>query len=252
MQQKAAPFVKGYKYRFYPTDEQKLYLAKIFGSCRYVYNRLLAETNKAYQDHKESPDVSPKPKISGIGFCYAVTAWKNTEETAWLCENPAQVIQQPAHHLAEAYQRAFKAKKGFPRFKKREGKQSAVFTTQSYTLRFGELRLAKLDDNVKVRWSRKLPTETPGPCTISRTPSGKYYASFMCEHTPIKTNGTGVIGLDAGITDLATYSNGLTIANLRHYVKSQTKLAAAQRALSRKKKGSANRTKARLKLARIH
>lgn len=251
-QKNTTPYVKGYKFRIYPTDAQKKQLAKIFGSCRYVYNRLLAESKAAHQAHKEDPSKNPKPSISGIGFCYFVTAWKHQEETSWLNENPSQVIQQPAHHLAEAYQRAFKSKKGFPCFKKREGKQSAVFTTQSYTLRSGVLQLAKFEEPMKVRWSRELPTSRPGPCTISKTSSGKYYASFMCEYIPEKTFGTGIVGVDAGITDLATISNGIIIANLRYYTKSQTRLAAAQRSLSRKKKGSKNREKARLKVARCH
>lgn len=251
-QQKPPSFVKGFKYRIYPTDSQKEQLAKIFGSCRYVYNRLLAESKAAYLVHKENPSKTLKPSISGIGFCYYITDWKKQEETTWLADNPAQVIQQPAHHLAEAYQRAFKSKKGFPRFKNRDDKQSAVFTTQSYTLRSGVLQLAKFEEPMRVSWSRDLPTDKPGPCTISKTPSGRYYASFMCEYVPEKTHGEGVIGIDAGITDLATISNGITIANLRHYVKAQVKLAAVQRSLSRKKKGSKNRNKARLKVALCH
>ena len=251
-QKNTTPYVKGYKYRIYPTDSQKEQLAKIFGSCRYVYNRLLAESKVAYLLYKEDPTKTLKPSITGISLCYFVTAWKQQEETSWLAENPAQVIQQPAHHLADAYQKAFKSKKGFPCFKKREGRQSAVFTTQSYTLRSSVLQLAKFEEPMRIVWSRDLPTDKPGPCTISKTPSGKYYASFMCEYVPEKTHGEGIVGIDAGITDLATISNGITIANLRYYVKSQTRLAAAQRSLSRKKKGSKNRTKARLKVALCH
>lgn len=252
MSEKAKPFIKGYKYRFYPTTEQKEQLAKIFGSCRYVYNRLLAEAIEDYKKHKESPKEHQQNSITGIGLCYKVTAWKNEEVTSWLKESPSQVIQQPAHHIAAAYKGLFKDKKGFPKFKSKHGKQSATFTTQSYTIKKDVVTLAKFEESLNIQWSRKLPTETPGPCSVSKTPTDKYYISFLCEYTPEKTTGTNVIGIDAGITDLATLSNGIFIVNIRQYVKSQYKLSAAQRSLSRKKKGSKNREKARLAIAEIH
>lgn len=252
------PFVKGYKYRIYPTEEQKQYLAKIFGTCRFIYNKLLAKTIEDYKRYEADKENTQRPNISGIGLCYHITEWKNTPMYSWLKDSPAQVIQQPAHHLASAFQGFFNKNKknvknkGYPRFKSKHSHQSAVFTTQSYTLVGKVFKTAKCDKPFKVKWSRDLPTHRPGPCTITKTPSGKYFVSFMCEFVPEKTSGKGVIGIDAGISDLATLSDGTSLDNPRYFVRLQKKLAKYQRRLSRKKKGSSNRNKAKLKVARIH
>lgn len=246
------PFVKGYKYRIYPTAEQKQYLAKIFGNCRFIYNHLLSKCIEDYQTYLGDKQNRERPNVTGIGLCYHVTEWKHLPEYHWLKDSPAQVIQQPAHHLAAAFMKFFKEKKGYPRYKSKHGQQSVTFTTQSYTLTGKVFKTAKCDMPYDVRWSRDLPTDRPGPCTITKTPSGKYFVSFMCEFTPEKTSGQGVIGIDAGITDLATLSDGTCIENPRHYIKLQRKLRIHQRRLSRKKKGSSNRNKARFKVAKIH
>lgn len=245
-------YVKGFRFRIYPTVVQKQYFSQIFGCCRYVYNRLLAESQTDLLLHKQTPEIHSKPNVSGIGMSYKLPIWKREKTTDWLNLPPSQVLQQSCHHLSNAYQRFFKEKKNFPRFKSKHGAQSCTFTNQTYRIENDSLWLAKCSGLVKVRWSRKLPNLKRGNCVITRTTTGKYYASFQCEYFPEQTSGQGFLGIDAGITDLATMSDGKTLQNPRHYVKAQHRLKILQRRLSRKQKGSKNRAKARLKVARLH
>ena len=252
MQENNKTFKKGFKYRIYPNKEQEIYLAKIFGSCRFVYNRLLSDSNKEYEDSKLDTTVKKKLKLGGFDMINKLQVIKHNPEIDWLKENPIHVIQASAKNLGEAFSRFFKTKKGYPKFKSKHNKQSATFSTKSYTLKGNILKLAKCDLPIKVKWSRDLPASTPGQLTITKTPSGKYYASFICEYTPVKTTGTNITGVDAGITDLATLSDGTFIPNMRCYVKRQKDLRKLQKSHSRKCKGSKNKEKSKLKLAKLH
>lgn len=243
---------KGFKYRIYPTAEQRLYLARVFGSCRYVYNRLLSDTQQQYNAHLANKDLVAKPVINGIAMSYHLPLWKLESETNWLNEAPAQVLQHACKQLGDAYQSFFKKQSAYPRFKSKHHRQSITYSNQSYKLTEDGIKLAKCDSLIKVRQDRPLPSDQLGACTISMTSTGKYYASFLCEYVPEKTSGSGFVGIDAGITDLATLSNGLILLNPRHYLTSQHRLAVLQRRLARKQKGSKNRNKARLKVARLH
>lgn len=245
------PSVKGFKYRIYPTEAQKRYLCQVFGSCRYVYNRHLAESKAQYENHRLNPGI-PKPGLSGFGFAHQLPSWKKDEETAWLNEAPAQVLQHACMELGDAYQAFFRRKIGYPRFRSKHDPQSATYSNQMYQLADGRLKLAKCGALFKVKFDRPLPSSELKSCTISMTRTGKYYASFLCEYVPKKTDGVGFIGIDAGITDLATMSNGLVLVNPRHFVTAQYRLRILQRRLSKKKKGSKNRNKARLAVAKLH
>lgn len=252
MSHPARPFQKGYKYRIYPTLAQQHYLTQVFGCCRFVYNTLLQRTQAAYESHRLNPSISPKSNLSGFALCSLLPSLKQEPDKPWLSEVGAQVLQQSVMCLADAYTQFFRRGYGYPRYKSKHGRQSAIFTNQVYRIQDQQLKLIKLDTPIRVKWHRDIPPNRITSCTISRTPSGKYYASFLCEYTPTPTQGTGVIGIDAGITDLITVSDGTCIPNPRHYIASQRKLAQLQRRLSRKQKGSRNRTKARLKVARCH
>lgn len=251
MDKKSKPSVKGFKYRIYPTEEQKRYLSNVFGSARYVYNRLLAESMVQYELHKQNP-TTPKPHISGIAFTYSLPRWKLEPETIWLNEAPAQVLQQATMQLGNAYATFFRKNLGYPRFKSKHDPQSVTYTNQIYRLSGNQLKLAKCETPFRVRLHRPLPSENLKACTISMTRTGKYFASFLCEYVPEKTSGTGFLGIDAGIGDLATMSNGLILVNPRHFVTAQYRLRVLQRRLSKKQKGSKNRNKARLAVAKLH
>lgn len=245
------PFQKGFKFRIYPTKDQEEYFSKLFGSCRFVFNRLLDEAIDAYEQAKKDPTLKKNTKLSSFDFINKLPALKSNPEFAWLKEQPSKVLQNSAKNLGVAYSNFFKRKKGRPKFKSKHGRQSAVFSNQSYILKDNVLKLAKLDTPVKVKWSRELPS-VPNTLVISKTPSGKYYASFTCEYAPVVTNGQGVTGVDAGITDLATFSDGTFIPNLRVYVSYMKELRRLQKSLSRKKKGSKNREKTRIRVALLH
>lgn len=254
------PFKKGYKFRIYPTEEQKVFLSKTFGCCRYVYNRFVEENYTGYKKHLLDPNRYPKPTTSGIDLTNMLPGWKVEEGREWLREVSSDVLQQVARNMGQAFKNMFNSGAGKPRYKKKTGQQSARLTKNVFKLDDGVFSIAKLDNPLKVAWSRKLPSY-PSSCTITMTPTGKYFVSFICDFYPDKTAGKGIIGIDAGITDLATLSNGTTIDNIRSFVTLQGKLAKAQSRHSRKrinvdergkKSNSKNREKARLKVARIH
>jgi putative transposase len=154
-------------------------------------------------------------------------------------------------HLGSAFSTFFKNRKGYPAFKSKHGKQS--FSLMSFNLRFKEkeLFIPKSKDPLRVKWSRELPN-SPSSATINKTPSGKYFISFVCEYIPVKTNGTGQIGLDLGLKDFLVTSDGTKISNPKYLKNKERHLKRVQQALSRKKKGSKNRAKARIKVALVH
>ena len=271
----AKPFVKGFKFPIYPTPEQIKLLDQTFGCCRKVYNIVLAETSKEYDIHAENKKLgipSSPPNVSGYGFVNRLPLLKKDPEFHYLKEVSSVALQQSILHLGDAYKRFFdrikknkatpKPKKkprkdgrpdGYPRFKsKHDNHQSFTLMTSAFSLDENKhLVIAKCDTPLKVVYSRELPS-VPTSCTISRNPSGKYYVSFTCQYTPKKTSGTGTVGIDLGLTTLATLSTGEKIGNPRHFKRIQRKLKRAQQSLSRKKKGSANYAKAKLQVAKLY
>ena len=246
------PLKKRYRYRIYPTKEQEISLSKVFGCVRYVYNRMLSELKIAYQFHKDT-SVDGTFKIpSHYDMNKKLPFWKEQKETSWLKEVNSQALQESLGNLAEAYKNAFKHKKGFPKFKSKHGVQTATYSNQMYAVNNNQLSLGKIDTRIRVKWSRPLPKEGVTACTIIRTPSGKYFASFIVEVQKTITTGQGILGIDAGLTDLFTFSSGEIIRNPRYFIGSQKKLAHLQRQHAKKKKGSNNREKLRLKVARLH
>ncbi len=244
------PFVKGFKYPIYPTDEQKLLFEKTFGCCRYVYNRCLAEAKQEYEAHKLNPEL-PKPKVSGYDFINQLPALKKDPESLWLNEVSAVALQQSVTHLGQAFTRFFKMKRGYPKFKKKHSAQSFTLVGSGFWFKDGQFWTIKSGDPVAIGSRRPLPSP-PTSAAISRTASGKYYVSFVCQYVPAKTSGTKVTGIDLGIKTLATLSDGTRIDNPKHYLRNQRQLKRKQQALSRKKKGSRNRNKARVVVAKQH
>ncbi len=245
------PLKKRYRYRIYPTKEQEISLSKVFGCVRYVYNRMLGEIKEAR--NMVSVVTGEKYKVpSHFEMNNFLPLWKKEEDKAWLSEVNSQALQASLGNLADAYKNAFKHKKGFPKFKSKHGVQTAEYSKQMYAIVNDKLRLGKIDTHIRVKWSRPLPKEGVTSCTIIRTPSGKYYVSFIVEVQKTTTAGQGILGIDAGLTDLFTLSSGEIIRNPKHFVKAQKKLAHLQRQHCKKKKGSNNREKSRLKVARLH
>lgn len=251
------PFKKGYKYRIYPTEEQRNHLIGLFGANRFLWNQLVSETEEGYKIYVASrvaePDrIHTRPSTDGYYFSSRIPQLK--EQYPWMNDYSSVAYQQTALHLGNAYKRFFDrklTKAGKPRFKSKRDRQSVTLMKTAFTLKDKVLKIGKLQGSLKVLWSRELPSE-PSSCTLSMTPSGEFYVSFICEYTPVKTSGTQITGIDFGLKDLLTLSTGEKVANPRHYVKAQRKLKRLQQNLSRCKKGSKNREKVRLQLARQH
>jgi putative transposase len=238
---------RAFKYRFYPTGEQVAELSRTFGCVRLVYNKALEERTRAWYGERR--------RVSYVQSSAALTEWKKTEELAFLSEVSSVPLQQALRHLQAAFGHFFAKRAQYPRFKSRKrSRASAEYTRSAFTWRDGCLTLAKMDQPLDIRWSRPLPEGAePTTVTVSRDGAGRWFVSMLCEDAiapAAATNAT--VGLDAGITSLVTLSTGEKITNPRHERRDRARLAKAQRELSRKAKGSANREKARVKAARVH
>ncbi|GAA1735091.1 RNA-guided endonuclease TnpB family protein [Nonomuraea bangladeshensis] len=238
---------RAYKYRFYPTPEQAEELVRTFGCVRLVYNKALEERTRAYT-------------LEGRGVSYtessaALTAWKKTPELAFLCEVSSVPLQQTLRHLQAAFANFFARRAKYPTFKsKKKSRASAEYTRSGFRWRDGRLTLAKMDTPLDIVWSRPLPEGAePSTVTVSRDPAGRWFVSLLVEEKiaplpPVEQS----TGLDAGLTALLTLACGEKLANPRHERRERRRLAKAQRALARKEKGSKNRAKARLRVAKIY
>ncbi|TDC57162.1 transposase [Actinomadura sp. KC345] len=238
---------RAFKYRFYPTDEQAAELSRTFGCVRLVYNKALAERTRAWE--------SERRRVS-YGQCSAVlTAWKKTPELGFLNEVSSVPLQQALRHLQAAFTGFFAGRANYPRFKARKkSRASAEYTASAFRWRDGELTLAKMAEPLAIVWSRPLPDGAqPSTVTISRDAAGRWFCSILCTDTITRLDPVeAAVGVDAGITSLVTLSTGDKITNPRHERRDRERLTKAQKDLARKANGSANRDKARTRVARIH
>ncbi|MEU8056954.1 RNA-guided endonuclease InsQ/TnpB family protein [Microbispora bryophytorum] len=238
---------RAFKYRFYPTDEQAAELSRTFGCIRLVYNKALEERTQAWYGEQR--------RVSYVQSSAALTEWKKTEELAFLTEVSSVPLQQTLRHLQTAFGNFFAKRAKYPRFKSRKkSRASAEYTRSGFRFRDGKLTLARMSEPLEIRWSRPLPDgAVPTTVTVSRDSSGRWFVSLLCEDTIAPAAATtNAVGLDAGITSLVTLSTGEKITNPKHERRDRTRLAKAQRGLSRKAKGSANREKARHRVAKVH
>jgi putative transposase len=237
---------RAYRYRFYPTPEQESLLRRTVGCCRFVYNRALALRTEAWTRDKE--------RLSGFDLIKRITLWKQEEETGWLKEVSSVPLQQSVCNLEVAFQNFFAKRSGYPSFKKKDSGGSCRFTTSGFRIKNGEVWLAKTKEPLSIVWSRPLQEGVePSQCTVKLTPSGEWFISFLCEVTiPHLPPCDKRIGLDMGISALVTTSDGEKVTNPKAYKVHKRKLAHAQKHLARKLKGSANRQKAKRRVARIH
>ncbi len=233
-----------YKFRLYPTKAQTELLAKHFGCARFVYNYFLDQRQEQYRLTGKSDNFYAE--------CKSLTELKKHEETAWLKEVNAQSLQFALRCLETAYTNFFKKRAGFPKFKSKRAKSSFTIP-QSTHLTNDRLFIIKFKEGIKCRVHREVKGKIC-KVTITKTPSGKYFASVLTEEeyvTPFeKTNKS--VGVDMGLKDFLTTSDGEKIKKNRYTKKYERKLAHAQRHLSRKKKGSRGYENQRLKVARIY
>ncbi|MGW7616377.1 RNA-guided endonuclease InsQ/TnpB family protein [Streptomyces antimycoticus] len=238
---------RAFKYRFYPTDEQAAELSRTFGCVRLVYNKALDERTRAWYGEQR--------RISYVQSSAALTEWKKTGELAFLAEVSSVPLQQALRHLQTAFGNFFARRAKYPRYKSRKkSRASAEYTRSAFTWRDGRLTLAKMAGPLDIRWSRPLPEGAePTTATVSRDAAGRWFVSLLVEDTITRAPATSAaVGIDARVASLVTLSTGEKIANPRHERRDRKRLAKAQRELSRKAKGSANREKARRRVAKVH
>lgn len=238
---------RSYKYRFYPTVDQSELLNRTFGCVRLVWNKALAERTRRYADEGKITSYADTAKW--------LTAWKQDEELSFLREVSNVPLQQALRAQQTAFVNFFAKRAGYPRMKSRKrSRRSATYASNAFTFRHGHLKLAKTDEPLRIHWHRPLPPGArPSTVTVSCDPAGRWFVSLLVEETisPLPPT-SDAVGLDVGLNHLVTLSTGEKVSNPRHERRHRRRLARAQAALSRKVKGSANRAKARLRVARIH
>ncbi|BCJ73717.1 transposase [Catellatospora sp. IY07-71] len=238
---------RAFKFRFYPTDVQAEQLSRTFGCVRLVYNMALQARTEAWTQRRERVGYNVTSAL--------LTGWKKTEDLAFLNEVSSVPLQQALRHLQTAFGNFWAKRANHPTFKSRKrSRRSAEYTASAFRWRDGALTLAKMAEPLHIVWSRPLPPGcAPSTVTVSCDAAGRWFVSVLCDDVIEQTPATvGGVGIDAGIDSLLTLSTGEKITNPRHERADRDRLARAYRDLARKQKGSANRAKARLAVARIH
>lgn len=234
---------KAFKFRLLPTKEQETLIAKTFGCNRFVYNYFLAERQKAYEEKKETLNYNAcSAKLTQI-----------KKELIWLKEVDSTSLQSTLKYLEFAYKKFFREKKGYPKFKSKKNPVQSYTSTSKMGIKIKEntIQLPKLG-LVKFIKTREIDGKIIR-ATISRSPSGEYFVSVLADVEINQLTATGQsVGVDLGIKYFAILSTGEKIDNPKYYRKLERKLIKLQRSLSRKQKGSKNRNKAKIKLARHH
>lgn len=235
--------LRAYKYRINPTAPQAELIEKTIGVCRLVYNLALQVKIEAYKANGAN--------LSAIDLCYQLAEMK--QEYDWMREVDSQALQASVKKIDVAFRSFFKGG-GYPKFKSKHGKQSfqCPNNTRKIDWQKSTLTIPKIKD-IAIVLSRSFEGDIK-TVTISRTPTGKYFASILVDNKlplPIKKpiiSGTA-IGIDVGLKSFAVLSNGEIIDNPKHLRNNLKRLKCLQRRASRKKKGSNNRKKANKKVA---
>lgn len=240
--------LRAYRYQLDANATQRRFFARAFGSARFIYNWGLEQRIKAYQEEKK--------RLTAYDLCKMLTPLKKQEDREWLYETPNVCLQQALRNMDSAFTRFFREKKGFPKFRSKYGKQRIQFVNHvEVDFASSKIKLPKIG---WVRIHNPRPFEGKmGTVTVSRNAAGKHFVSVLVDtpdpipqKRPLKEDTT--VGVDVGLSTLATLSNGEKTGNPRHYQNTEKRLACLQRRLSRKKKGSKRRERAKLAVAKCH
>jgi putative transposase len=238
-----------YRCRAYPDAAQQAMLNRTFGCVRVVWNTILAARQQRY--------VTERTGTSYGQASAALTAMKKDPQRAWLNEVSCVPLQQALRHQQQAFAAFFAKRARYPRFKSRRGRQAAEYTRSAFTLRGGQLRLAKTPGPLVFVWSWPgvdVAGLDPTTVFVSKEPDSRWYVTLAVDAQPpepLPAAGRAV-GVDLGVRDFAVTSDGDRVANPRHLERKARNLARYQRRLARCQKGSANRAKAKAKVARAH
>ena len=250
--------LRAIKIRLYPNKAQKQTLNKVLGCYRFVYNHMLALKQEAYKEDKTNLSVTDLSKwFHGIIL--------KDEQYAWLKEQNTKVMKQAIRQMLSAYDKFFKQHNGFPKFKSKKDKQSALFPLEAISKgnKFTErkITLTKPLKDINFRCSdlyfKRLQTYKEGirSATLSKTKSGNYFLSILVEvpqEELIKFRMTNKhVGIDLGVNDFVITSDGEVFENKHFFKKQENKIVKLQRQLSKKQKGSNNRNKQRVRIAKV-
>ncbi len=241
--------VKGFRYRIYPNKEQEKQINQMLGNARFVYNWALDRRIKEYQAEKKN--------ISAFTLMTELTKLKKQPEYDWLKLSVAQSLQQSIVNMDKAFTRFFKQKKGFPKFKSKHKGPHKVGFPQNTKVDFENNKVSVnkigwLKTKISRTFDGKIKT-----ATIEKTPTDKFFISITVELPDVKVkqkliSKTNAVGIDTGIKTFATLSDGTEIENPKHLKSNLQRLKVLQKRASKKQKGSTNRKKANLKVARLH
>lgn len=237
---------RAYRFRFYPTPEQEVILAQTFGCARFAYNHMLRLRTDAWYNEQK--------RVGYHETSAALTLLKKQREFAWLNEVSSVPVQQALRHLQTAFANFFAKRTAYPTFKRKDGKQSAEYTSSAFKWDGQTLKLAKMAEPLNIRWSRTLPKAAKlTTVTVSKDTAERYFVSLLCDDAvAAKPEVTGQVGIDLGLTHFAVLSTGEKIAAPNTFRQHEARLAKLQRRLAKKTKGSKNRAKAKLKVAKAH
>ena len=238
--------LKAYKYRIYPNEEQINYLQKTFGCTRFIYNQMLADRIKSYEENKDLD----------IKIIKYPTPAQYKKEFEWLKEVDSLALANAQMNLDKAYKNFFRDKSvGFPKFKSKKNNHKSYTTNNQNGTVFIEnnrIKIPKLKSMIKIKQHREFVGLIKS-CTISQNPSGKYFISILVDTENIQLPKLDTkVGIDLGIKEFAITSDGEMFSNPKWLNKSEKRLRKLQKDLSRKQKGSNNRRKDRLKVAKLH
>ena len=239
--------MKAFKFRLYPTKTQAEQLNQHIGSCRFVYNWALDQKIKTYEQTGKS--------ISRFDLNKLIPVLKTSNE--WLGDVNSQSLQGMTKQVESAFTRFFREKNGFPKFKSKKNPVQSFPVPQHYSVNFenNTVKLPKIGE-IKAVLHRKFEGELK-TATVSKTYTGKYHISILVEdgkELPTKQEflESTTVGVDVGIKDFAVLSTGEKIENPKYLKNSLKRLKVLQKRVSRKHKGSKNRTKAKQRLAVLH
>ena len=250
--------LRAIKVRLYPNKTQEQALNKVLGCYRFVYNHMLALKQESYKSDKTNLSLNELSK-------YFHHELRKNEQYAWLKEQNTQVMGQSIRQMLTAYDKFFKEHKGFPKFKSKKDKQSALFPLNAIskrnTFETRHITLVKQLKNIKFRCSdlyfkrlRKYKDNIRS-ATLSKTKSGNFFLSILMdipqnEFAKFKKTNKEV-GIDLGVKDFVITSDGKKFENKHFFKSDERKLKKLQRQLSKKKVGSNNRNKQRIKMAKV-
>ncbi|WP_461614888.1 IS200/IS605 family element RNA-guided endonuclease TnpB [Clostridium sp. Marseille-QA1073] len=238
--------LKAYKYRIYPNEEQKLYLTETFSCSRFIYNKMLADRIKSYEENKDLD-------IKKIKY---PTPAQYKAEFPWLKEVDSLALSNEQLNLEKAYKNFFRDKSvEFPKLKSKKNNYHSYTTNNqkgTVYIENNKIKIPKLKTMIKIKQHRQFDGLIKS-CTISKTPSSKYYVSILVDTENIKLPKIDKkIGVDMGLKEFVICSDGYKESNPKYLRKSERRLIKLQKDLLIKQKGSNNRNKTRLKVAKLH